>query len=73
MAWSFSGDTNWGSEIDDWDLWQIHFLPTDDCRLRVESARIIEIKVHSVISPSQIWWVGTRQPWLTFGESSDKS
>jgi hypothetical protein len=65
-AWQLSGDTDWGSEEDDWDLWQVTLRDTDEVRIRAEyGPEIWEVKVHNVIPPDRLWWVGARQPWLT--------
>lgn len=66
-AWSLSGDTDWGRENEDWDLWQIMWSENDELRARIEPGhRIYEIKVYNAIPPDRLWWVGTRQPWLCF-------
>lgn len=65
-AWALSGDTDWGHEQEDWDLWQVTLADTDEVRVRAEyGPRIWEVKVHNVIPPDRMWWVGERQPWLT--------
>ena len=65
-AWLLSGDTNWGREEEDWDLWQVTLADYDQVRVRTENGpRIWEVKVHNAIPADRLWWVGQRQPWLT--------
>lgn len=66
QAWLLSGDTNWGLEQEDWDLWQVTLIETDELRVRADyGPRIVEVKIHNVIPPDRLWWVGERKPWLT--------
>lgn len=64
-AWGLSGDMDWMADEDQWDLWQVRLRDGDDVRARLDFApRIVEIKVHTVIPPDRLWWVGQRTPWL---------
>lgn len=65
-AWGLSGDMEWVEEFDDWDLWQVRLVEGDEVRIRGDFGPTIrEVKVHNTITPDRLWWVGTRQPWLT--------
>lgn len=65
-GWLLSGDMEWASEIEDWDLWQVTLVDGDEVRIRPDwGPNIVEVKVHNTIPPDRVWWVGTRQPWLT--------
>lgn len=64
-AWTYSGDLEWAQENDDWDLWQVSLADRDEVRIRMDYGMlVIEVKVHNVIPPDRLWWVGQRQPWL---------
>jgi hypothetical protein len=65
-AWLLSGDLEWTSEVEEWDLWQIQLADSDDVRVRPHWGWTIqEVAVHNAIPPDRVWWVGARQPWLT--------
>lgn len=62
-AWSISGDMDWVSEIEEWDLWQVR-LP-DGAEVHIRSGfgpRIVEIKVHTAIPADCVWFVAQRTP-----------
>lgn len=65
-AWMLSGDLEWAEDVEDWDLWQITLADMDEVRVRPNyGPKIHEVKVHNVIPPDRVWWVGARKPWLT--------
>lgn len=60
-AWSLSGDMEWVSEVDEWDLWQVRLADSDDVRIRPDFGPVIqEVKVHGPIPADRIWWVARR-------------
>lgn len=65
-AWTLSGDMDWMEDFDDWDLWQVRLVRGDEVRIRSDFGPIVvEVKVHNVVPPDRVWWVGRRTPWLT--------
>lgn len=71
-AWMLSGDLEWAENEEDWDLWQVMLADMDEVRVRPDfGPRIQEVKVHNVIPPDRVWWVGARKPWLTASGSID--
>lgn len=62
-AWSLSGDMDWTTEIEEWDLWQVRLSDDDEVHFRAEfGASLKEIRVHNAIGPDRVWWVATRSP-----------
>lgn len=60
-AWSLSGDMEWVSEFDEWDLWQVRLADGDDVRIRPDYGPAIqEVKVHGPIPADRIWWAARR-------------
>lgn len=60
-AWSLSGDMEWVSDVDEWDLWQVRLADGDDVRVRPDFGPVIqEIKVYGSIPADRIWWVARR-------------
>jgi hypothetical protein len=60
-AWGLSGDMEWVSEVDEWDLWQVRLADGDDVRIRPDFGPAIqEIKVHGPIPADRVWWVARR-------------
>lgn len=64
-AWSLSGDMEWVSEIEEWDLWQV-VIPNDsttEVHVRPFFGNTVEeIKVYTPLAPSCVWYVATREP-----------
>lgn len=61
-AWGLSGDMEWVSEIDIWDLWQVQLPEKAETHIRPVWGSIIEeVKIHSAIPADHIWWVGSRE------------
>lgn len=67
-SWTISGDMDWVTDVDSWDLWEI-VIP-DDAKLHVLvratfGPHIEEIKLYTTLPPHWLWYVGTRQPLPT--------
>lgn len=60
-AWGLSGDMDWVTEIDDWDLWQVRLADGDEVRYRSDFGPVLkEIRVFNTIPPDRVWHVATR-------------
>jgi hypothetical protein len=60
-AWGLSGDMDYVTEIDEWDLWQVRFNSDDEIHYRSEFGdEIKELRVFGAIPPQRLWWVATR-------------
>lgn len=60
-AWGLSGDMQWVSEIDDWDLWQVRLAEGDEVHYRNDFGPVLrEIRVYNAIPADRLWFVGTR-------------
>lgn len=61
MAWGLSGDMDWVSEIEDWDLWQVEIPKNAEVHVRSTwGSTIEEVKVYTPIPANFLWLVGTR-------------
>jgi hypothetical protein len=61
-AWAYSGDMDWVSEIEIWDLWQVVLGENDEVRFRpTYGNRLEEIKVYNTIPADRVWFVATRE------------
>jgi hypothetical protein len=61
LAWKISGAMSWVSDIEQWDLWQVWLIDSDEVHVREEYGPVInEVMVRSIIPPSRIWWIGRR-------------
>lgn len=62
-AWSLSGDMEWVSDIEEWDLWQVRLADGDEVSVRGDfGPRISEVRVRNAIPPDRVWLVATRAP-----------
>lgn len=60
-AWRLSGDMEWVSEVEEWDLWQVRLADTDEVRYNPSWGPVLEeIRVYNPIPADRIWLVGTR-------------
>lgn len=61
-AWTYSGDMQHVSEVEDWDLWMLkEVADTDEVRIRAEFGRQIkEVRIFNPVSADRLWWVGER-------------
>jgi hypothetical protein len=60
-AWSLSGDMEWLSEIESWDLWQVGL--TDEAEVHVRpfwGDTMDELQVYTPIPAEKVWYVATR-------------
>lgn len=63
QAWSLSGDLDWVSEKEEWDLWQIILSKDDDVHIRMESGTYIyEVRTFNSIPADRVWLVAQREP-----------
>lgn len=63
MAWGYSGDMGYVSEIEEWDLWQVRLEEGDEIHYRAEfGPRIIEVRCATPIPADRCWLVGSREP-----------
>lgn len=61
-AWGLSGDMDWVTEIDHWDLWQVRLAEGDEVRFRGDFGPVLrEIRVYNVIPADRAWWVACRE------------
>lgn len=68
-AWSMSGDMEWASEIESWDLWQVRLNEHDEVHVRAEFGnRIVEVRVRNSIAAERLWYVATREPLVALNE-----
>lgn len=63
-AWGLSGDTGWGGEIEEWDLWQAQVIESDNVSIRTDfdMPYIREIRIHNAVAGDRLWYVATREP-----------
>lgn len=62
-AWGLSGDMEWTSEIEEWDLWQVQIPDAVEVHVRPNHGPLIEeIKVYGAIPADHVWYVATRTP-----------
>lgn len=60
-GWGLSGDMDWASDVDEWDLWQVRLQEGDEVHVRSDFGPVIrEVKAHGVIGPDRVWWVARR-------------
>lgn len=60
-AWGLSGDMEWASEIDAWDLWQVRLAEGDEVHYRGDFGPVLrEIRVYGAIPADRVWYVATR-------------
>lgn len=65
LGWSLSGDMDWVSEVDSWDLWQVRLADGDEVSVRGDFGPVIhEVRVRNAIPADRVWWVATRQPFV---------
>jgi hypothetical protein len=61
-AWGYSGDMPWAEEVEEWDLYQVNLIDTDDVFIRSDlGPYVIEVRVNNSVHAERIWLVGTRQ------------
>lgn len=61
-AWGLSGDMDWVSEIEAWDLWQVRLADGDEVRYRGDFGPVLrEVRVYNAIPADRIWYVATRE------------
>lgn len=62
-AWGLSGDMEWVSDVERWDLWQVRLGAGDEVRFRPTFGNVLEeVKVSSAIPADRVWYVATREP-----------
>lgn len=62
-AWGLSGDMDWVSEIESWDLWQVQLPERAETHVRALWGDVIEeVKVYTAIPADCLWLIGTREP-----------
>jgi hypothetical protein len=60
-AWGLSGDMDWVSEVEEWDLWQVNLAENDEVHIRPDFGwDVKEVRVHNAIGSDRVWWVATR-------------
>lgn len=60
-AWLLSGAADWCQEIEQWDLWMLTVVDTDELHVRPFFGRWVEeIKLRNPIPPERLWWCGRR-------------
>jgi hypothetical protein len=60
-GWGLSGDMDWASDIEEWDLWQVRLSDGDEVHIRSDFGPVIrEVKVHNPIAAERVWWVARR-------------
>lgn len=60
-AWGLSGDMEWNSEHENWDLWQIRLSDDDEVHYRADfGPNIKEIRTRNSIPVDRVWFVGKR-------------
>lgn len=61
-AWGLSGDMMSVTEIDEWDLWQVHVADSDHIKIRSDLGVVIqEIRVLNAVPADRVWWVAERR------------
>lgn len=61
-AWSLSGDMDWASEVEEWDLYQLRLAEGDEVSYRGDFGPVLrEIRVSNVIPADRVWYVATRK------------
>lgn len=72
-AWSISGDMEWNSDEELWDLWQVTLTKSDEIHIRSEfGPYIYEVRVRNSIPADRCWWVGEREPLAMIEEPKPK-
>jgi hypothetical protein len=69
-AWGLSGDMEWASEIEQWDLWQVRIEEGDEITIRGDFCPVIrEVRVRNSLPPDRVWFVATRKPLVALEQS----
>lgn len=69
LAWSLSGDMDWASEIEEWDLWLVELRARDDIQIRSDlGPSVKEVRSFNTLPPDRLWWVGQRTPPVAITE-----
>lgn len=62
-AWGLSGDMDWGTEIESWDLWMVRLIEGDEVQIRSDFGPVVrEVRTFNAIPPDRLWYVATREP-----------
>lgn len=60
-AWGLSGDMDWATESEEWDLWQVRLAEGDEVHYRSDFGPVLrEVRVKTPIPPDRVWYVATR-------------
>lgn len=60
-AWGLSGDMDYVTEIEEWDLWQVMLADTDEVHFRSEYGnQLKEVRTYNAIPTDRMWWIATR-------------
>lgn len=60
-AWAISGAMDYVSEIEYWDLWQVHLVDGDELYVRPDFSPVVdEVKCRTPIPADRLWWIGRR-------------
>jgi hypothetical protein len=71
-AWYLSGDMDYVSEIEDWDLWEVILNENDEVHIRAFFGNEIkEVRAYNSIPADRVWWVGQRT--APYGKFLDRS
>lgn len=70
-AWSLSGNMDWVSDVEQWDLWEITLADYDEVRiLPFVGKRPEEVRLYTSLPADRCWLVGTRSCLCAKGISS---
>ena len=62
-AWAISGDMDWVSEIEEWDLWEVRLREGDHVVIRPEfGPQIQEVQVGNTLPADRVWLIAQRVP-----------
>jgi hypothetical protein len=68
-AWGLSGDMEWLSEIEEWDLWMVRLESTDEVHVKANFGPVIkEVRVRNALPADRLWYVATRSPLSALDE-----
>lgn len=75
-AWAVSGDMDWLTGVEEWDLYQVQLAPSDPVHVcPAYGPGLQEVKIAGPIPADRIWRVGTRRraPQPKGGESTRRN
>lgn len=60
-AWGLSGDMEWTSNHEEWDLWEVRLVDGDEVHIRPGfGPEIAEVRVRNAIPADRVWYVASR-------------